>query len=427
MNLLLVGVNHRTAALQDREALALREDETRTLLGNLIASRSVSEALVLSTCNRIEFYAVADDLKAADGHIRNAVLTLRSRDLLAPGPHRYVDTGAAVVRHLLRVSCGLDSMVLGDVQILGQVKDAYAAARAAGSAGVVLDRLLETALRAGKRARRETAIGAGTVSMASAAVDFAELDAGTLEGLDVLVIGAGETARLAARHVAERRPRRIVIANRSPEHASTLAATLGAETAALTDLPRLIARCDVVFSATRAPAPLVSADVVRAAMQTRRDRRLLMIDLAVPRDIEPDASGIPGVMLHAVDDIQSVVGRGLEQRAAQVPTVECIVEDECARFEVWCKGLEATPVVVALRDHFERIRLEELQRLRNAPPAERERADRLTRVLINRLLHVPTLRLKADPSSSEGHQRLTAAQELFALGSAPRRVQPRNV
>jgi glutamyl-tRNA reductase len=427
MNLLLVGVNHRTAALQDREALALRDDEIHTLLGNLIASRLVNEALVLSTCNRIEFYAVANDLQAADDHIRNAVRALRSRDLLAPGPHRYVHAGPAVVQHLLRVACGLDSMVLGDVQILGQVKDAYGVARAAGSAGVVLDRLFETALRAGKRARRETAIGAGTVSMASAAVDFAELDAGTLEGLDVLVIGAGETARLAARHVAERHPRRIVIANRGAEHAAALAATLGAETAALADLPRLLAECDVVFSATRAPAALVSADVVRGAMQTRHGRRLLMIDLAVPRDIEPEAANVAGVVLHAIDDVQSVVGRGLEQRAAQVPPVECIVEDECARFEVWCRGLEATPVVVALRDHFEQIRLEELQRLRGAPPAERERADRLTRVLINRLLHGPTLRLKADPSSREGHQRLAAAQELFALGSAARRVQPRDV
>ena len=427
MNLLLVGVNHRTAALEDREALALREDETRALLAGLTGPGLLEEALVLSTCNRIEFYAVADNPGSADRHIREAVLAVRRRDLLAPGPQRYIHVGDAVVRHLFRVACGLDSMVLGDVQILGQVKEAYGAARQAGSAGIVLDRLFETALRAGKRARRETAIGAGTVSMASAAVDFAELHVGTLADRDVLVIGAGETARLAARHLAERKPRKTVIANRDVDRAAALAAVIGADAAALADVPQLLTRCDVVFSATRAPAPLVSAEVVRSAMEARPDRPLLMIDLAVPRDIEPDASTVPGVTLHAVDSIQSVVGRGLEQRAAQVPPVERIVEDECTRFEIWCRGLEATPVVVALRDHFERIRVEELQRLRSAPPAERERADRLTRGLINRLLHVPTVRLKADPASDEGHQRIAVAQELFALADPGRRARPHDV
>jgi glutamyl-tRNA reductase len=159
-------------------------------------------------------------------------------------------------------------------------------------------------------------------------------------------------------------------------------------------------------------------------MRARGERRLLMIDLAVPRDIEPDAQWVPGVTLYAIDSIQSVVGRGLDQRAAQVPPVEGIVEDECARFDAWCRSLEATPVVVALRDHFERIRVEELRRLRGVAPDERERADRLTRALINRLLHAPTLRLKSDPDSDEGHHRLTAAQELFALKGTDRRVRP---
>ena len=422
MNLLLVGVNHRTAALDDREALALREDEIRTLLSDLTAPGLLDEALVLSTCNRIEFYAAADG-GDADHHIRRAILALRGRDLLAPGPHRYVLEGPAVARHLFRVACGLDSMVLGDVQILGQVKEAYGLARQAGSAGLVLDRLFETALRAGKRARRETTIGAGRVSVASAAVEFAELHGGPLAGRRVLIIGAGDTARLAARHVADRRPLSLTIANRDVERAAGLAAAVGADAAPLTTLPELLGRSDVVISATRAPEPIVSAGVVRTALQTKAGG-LLMIDLAVPRDIEPEAAAIPGVALHAVDSIRTVVGHGLEQRSSQVPPVERIVEDECARFEVWSRGLGATPIVVALRDHFEQIRREELQRLRHAPEAERERADRLTRALINRLLHVPTLRLKSDPASEEGHQRLLAAQELFALRGLARRVQP---
>jgi glutamyl-tRNA reductase len=414
MHLLLVGVNHRTAGLDDREALALREDETRALLGDLTGRGLLSEALVLSTCNRIEFYAVAEDVAAADEHIRNAVRAARDRDLLGPGPHRYVLTGETAVEHLFRVACGLDSMVLGDVQILGQVKEAYALARHAGSAGVVLDRLFETALRAGKRARRETAIGAGTVSVASAAVDLAELH-GPLRGRRVVIIGAGETARLAARHVAERGPAALVIANRDVKRAAGLAASVGGQAVGLDALREAISAADVVVSATRAPMPLVGAAMVQQAMESRPGRSLLMIDLAVPRDIDPEARHIPNVILHAVDSIQAVVGQGLGQRAAQVPSVERIVRDECARFDAWRRSLEATPVVVALRDHFERVRLEELERLKHAPAEERDRADRLTRALINRLLHVPTLRLKADAASDEGHRRLTAAQELFAL------------
>lgn len=425
MQLLLVGVNHRTATLEEREALALREEEAQALLAGLTGRGQVSEALVLATCNRTEFYAVADAVDAADEHIRQAVRDVRQRDLLAPGPQRYVLAGAAAVEHLFRVACGLDSMVLGDVQILGQVKEAYARARQAGAAGVVLDRLFETALRAGKRARRETAIGAGTVSMASAAIELAELY-GTLRGRRVLVIGAGETARLAARHVAHRNPASLVIANRDTGRAAALAESLGGRAAGLDGLAGALAEADVVVSATRAPMTLVPAAMVRQVMERRADRPLLMIDLAVPRDIEPEARHVPGVTLHAIDSIQAVVGEGRGQRAAQVPSVERIIEDECGRFDAWWRGLEATPVVVALRDHFERVRLEELERVRHLPPAERARADRLTRTLINRLLHVPTLRLKSDAASDEGHRRLAAAQELFALGAPERsRTQPR--
>jgi glutamyl-tRNA reductase len=424
MQLLLVGVNHRTATLEEREALALREDEARTLLADLTGRGLVPEAVALSTCNRTEFYAVAETIAAADEHIREAVRAVRDGDLLAPGPQRYVLTGGSAAEHLFRVACGLDSMVLGDVQILGQVKEAYTRARQAGAAGVVLDRLFETALRAGKRARRETTIGAGTVSIASAAVELAETH-GPLQGCRVLIIGAGETARLAARHVAQRGPAAIVVANRDLSRAAALAESVGGRGVALAALGDALAAADVVVSATRAPATLVSAALVRQVRERRAARPLLMIDLAMPRDIEPEARHVAGVTLHAVDSIQAVVGEGLGQRAAQVPWVERIIADECARFDAWWRGLEATPVVVALRDHFERVRLQELERMRHLPPDERARADRLTRALINRLLHVPTLRLKSDAASDEGHRRLIAAQELFALSAAtPQRALP---
>lgn len=418
MNLLLLGVNHHTAGLDDREALAFNPDDVFDLLTRFGQKGVLGEAALLSTCNRTEFYVVAGDVTAAEQHLRDAVLRGRRRDLLGPGRHRYLLTGGGVASHLFRVACGLDSMVLGDVQILGQVKDAYALARQAGTAGPWLDRLFETALHAGKRSRAETSIGAGTVSMASTAVELAVQVTGGLDRCRVVVVGAGDTARLAALRAAEHEAAALTIANRSVDRSRTLAAEVGAAACGLDELPEALAEADVVISATRAPGAIISAAMLQSAMESRPSRRMLVLDLAVPRDVEPAAAGVPGVTLHAIDRIRSVADRHLASRTEQVPQVERIVEGEAARFATWVRGLGATPTVVALRDHFERIRAEEIDRqLAHASGAERDRADRLTRALINRLLHVPTLRLKdADSSSDDGQQRLQAAQELFALG-----------
>jgi glutamyl-tRNA reductase len=424
MNLLLVGVNHRTARLADREALALSEDEIGALLTLVTGKGVVREAAVISTCNRVEIYAVAPDTDVADRHIRDAVVALKDRDLLAPGGHRYSVTGPAVVRHLFRVACALDSMIVGDVQILGQVKQSYSVARARGAAGVMLDRLFEMALHTGKRARHETGVGTGTVSMAAAAVEFARHHAGTLTGRHVVIVGAGDTARLAAKHVAAHEPREITIVNRDPAHGELLAADTGARYLPLDALQDALGAADVVFSATRAPHAVVTTDIVRTAMARRADRPLTIMDLAVPRDVEEDAGEIGGVSLHPLDSVRARVDRAVSQRSAEVPRVEHIVEEEVARFAAWWRSLGAAPVVVALRDHFERIRAEEMERAAGMTDRERDRADRLTRAIVNRLLHVPTVRLKdIDPGSSDGQWRLEAVRELFALpgtaGSQP--------
>jgi glutamyl-tRNA reductase len=419
MTLFLLGVNHRTATLEDREALALSPAEVLDSLGRIARRGVLREALVLSTCNRTEFYAVAAEITAAEREVRSVVEQLRRSDLLAPGPHRYLLSGPAVCTHLLRVGCGLDSMVLGDVQILGQVKEAYALARRAGTADVLLDRLLETALHAGKRARSETAIGAGHVSMSSSAV-AAAVDTVGLRGRRVLVVGAGETARLAARHAADHDPVAVVIANRTIARAEALAREVGGRTVTLDGIAEAIADADVVFSATSAPCTVISAEVIRAAIATRPGRPLLVLDLAIPRDVEPAAAAIPGVTLRTLDTIRASVDQSLSTRSAEVPQVEAIVAEEAERFVHWTRGLAATPTLVALREHFERIRIEEVERLwRHASDDERERAERLTRVLVNRLLHVPMLRLKeTDAASADGQMRLQAARDLFALGAS---------
>ncbi len=435
MTLLLLGVNHRTAGVEDRESLAFGPEEAGALLSALGTTGAIREAAVLSTCNRTEFYVAATEVTAADRQLQAAVREVRPDDPLAPGDHRYVRTGPDAVTHLLRVGCGLDSMVVGDVQILGQVKEAYQIAREAGTSGPLLDRLFQTALHAGKRARTETSIGVGTVSVSSAVVEMAaHRDVARANGHDMcprhehgltgqhlVVIGAGEAARLAALHARQHAPASITIVNRTARRGEALAVEVGGTTCLFDELPRVLCEADVVFSATRATAPVLTADTLRGAMAVRRGRPLVVFDLAVPRDVEPVAGEIPGVHLHAIDVIQSVVDANMTERQAQVPDVERIVADETARFETWHRGLSATPTVVALRDHFERIRLEELDRLlANASEDERSRADRLTRALVNRLLHTPTVRLKdADPASDDGRTRLQATRDLFALGVPP--------
>jgi glutamyl-tRNA reductase len=426
MNLLLIGVNHRTATLEDREALAFGPDEGLDLLTWLMGNGALNEVALLSTCNRTEFYAVAVDAAAAERQLRDAVQRARQRDLLGPGSHRYLLVGEEAAAHLFRVACGLDSMVLGDAQILGQVKGAYQLARRARSAGWLLDRLFETALRSGKRSRTETTIGTGAVSIPSAAVELAASVCGGLEGRRVLVVGAGETARLAAQHARQHRPASIVVVNRSESRAAALAFDVDGSVRPFEALPEALADADVVFSATRAPGAIISAETVCGAIALRPARSLFLVDLAVPRDIDPSVSQIRGVMLNTTESIRNRVDEHRASREAQVPLVERIVNEEAERFAFWARSRAITPTVVALRDHFERIRLEELDRLlAHATDAERSRADKLTRALVNRLLHVPTLRLKdADPASDDGLHRLRAAEELFALsGPAPERLR----
>ena len=417
MHLLVVGMNHRTASLADREALALAPDAARGVLADALQRDPIREALVISTCNRTEFYLAADDPDGAATALRASVERIKGRDVLSPDPSIYRFDGTAAIRHAFRVACGLDSMVLGEAQILSQLKDAYTVARDTGAAGATLDRLFESAFRAGKRARAETSIGAGVVSIASAACELARQGLQTLDTLRVVVVGAGETSRLAAKHLAHHCPGGVTIVNRTRSRAEALALELGITAKPLADLTDAMAIADLVVTATTAPTAVIGVEDVHSVMAARPDRPLLIIDLAVPRDVEPEVATITGVTLHSIDAIQTVVDRTLATRAGEVPRVEAIVDEEAAKYEAWRRGFEASPIVRDLRDHFERVRSEEVDRqLSNASAEERARAERLTKALVNRLLHLPTVRLKdADPASDEGGWRLRAARELFAL------------
>lgn len=420
MHLLVVGMNHRTASLAEREALAFGPDAARGVLADALRRDPIREAVVLSTCNRTEFYLAADDPDGATVALRAAVEHSTGVDLQPPGPSIYRLDDAAAIRHAFRVACGLDSMVLGEAQILSQLKDAYTLAREVGAAGATLDRLFESAFRAGKRARTETSIGAGVVSIASAACELARQGLRPLDALRVVVVGAGETSRLAAKHLARHCPGGVTIVNRTFARAEALAKELGITAQPFDRLAEAIASADLVVTATTAPTAIIGLRAVRDAMATRTDRPLLIIDLAVPRDVDPDVASVGGVTLHSIDAIQTVVDRTLATRASEVPRVEAIVDEEASKYEAWRRGFEASPIVRDLRDHFERVRSEEIDRqLANVSAEERARAERLTKALVNRLLHLPTVRLKdADPASDEGGWRLRAARELFALDGA---------
>jgi glutamyl-tRNA reductase len=335
MHLLLVGMDHHTAPVAEREALALSDADALGVLAGLRAAAAVREAVVLSTCNRTEFYAATDDVTAARRELRAVVDAIKGGDLLAPAASLYEQTGAEVVGHLFRVASGLESMVVGETQILSQVKDAYGRARRAGATGPWLDRLFESALRTGKRARAETAIGTGVVSVASAACELARRQIDRLEGRSVLVIGVGETGRIAATHLTHHSPSGVTVANRTYDHARALADQIGASAIGLDALDEALAAADLVVSATNAPHAIVTERSVRLAMAGRADRRMVVIDLAVPRDVDAEVRSIPGVVLHTIVDIQGVVDQSLARRAGEVPRVEAVVADEAARFDRW--------------------------------------------------------------------------------------------
>jgi glutamyl-tRNA reductase len=421
MELLMLGTSHRDAALATRESLAFSPEEATELLREVVADAAVHEAAALCTCNRTELYAVVDDVETGASCLREAVRRLRPDEPLAPGEALAPKVGVEAAAHLHRVASGLDSLVVGEKQILGQVKQAWCDARGADALGSVLDKLFASAVHAGKRARTETEIDAGAVSVASAAVALAVKVCGDLEGRDLVVVGAGETARLAAVHFAERRPSRLRIVNRTRERALALAADVGAEVSPLDSLPEVLGEADVVALATRAPHAVLPAATVAGALRHRPHRPLVLLDLAVPRDVEPEAAALENVFLYPIDALRGLVDQSLARRRREAPRAEAIAREECGRFLAWWRALGATPVVRELREHFERVRAEELARSRRLfSPEEQERFDRLTQSLVNKLLHLPTTRLKSfDPASREGARRLDAVRELFALGASP--------
>ena len=389
MQLYALGLNHHTAPLTIRERLAFQPERLDDALHDLTRGRSVREAAILSTCNRTELYFAGEQPQDAADWLAG----FHKLALSEVSPYLYAFPQRDAVRHVFRVASGLDSMVLGEPQILGQVKEAARRAEEAGTLGVLLHKLFQNTFSVAKEVRSTTAIGANTVSMAAAAVHLSERIFERIADQSVLFIGAGEMVELCAAHFSGHKPRAIAIANRTEERAQVLASRFGAEPLRLDRIGELLPRFDIVVSCTAAPLPIIGLGMVERAVKARRHRPMVMVDLAVPRDIEAEVGKLDDVFLYSVDDLAQVVDAGLESRQQAVVEAEEIIDQRVDGFLHWVQAREAVPTIRALRQHAEGLRLAEVERAcRQLAKGEDPKAvlDALSHGLTNKLLHAPT-------------------------------------
>jgi glutamyl-tRNA reductase len=417
--LLALGVSHKTAPLDLRERLSLTEGRAVSALGELTSAAGIHEAAALSTCNRTELYLVVSDPVEAESEALG-VLTrqaeIRPTELLG---HLYSLRGSEGSRHLMRVTAGLDSMILGEAEIQGQVKRAYELALVEGATGPILNRLFRGALSAGGRAREETGISEAGVSIPSVAVELARRALGDLSERRVLMVGAGETAELVARALTAQGVDTVFVANRHYDRAIGLAQRFDGTAVRFEELPTQLQEADIVVSATNSPHHIIEKDGLGQVMEARSGRPLLAIDIAVPRDIEPACRELAGVTVHDIDDVQQIVERNASGREAEARRAELIIEAELDRFERWLASLEVVPTITALRERGDeivrRVMAENESRWENLGEADRERMEAMAKAVASRLLHEPTVRMRRSAGEEEAYNYVSALRELFGL------------
>ena len=421
--LFVAGMSHRSAPVELREALALEEDKLREVLAVLGARGVATELMILSTCNRVEVYGVADAPGEARAAAFRALGAHRGMALAAIDPHLVAATDTDAIRHAFRVAASLDSLVVGESQILGQVKDAFALAQACRTVGPVLNALMSQAFSVAKRVRTETEIGRLAVSVSSTAVELARKIFGSLEGKAVLLLGAGEVAELAARLLVEGGAMPLYVANRTPARARDLAATLAGKAVAFADVPAVMAEVDVVIACTAAPEPVVRVVDVRAAVQGRRSRPLFVIDLGVPRNVEGAVNDLDGVFCYDVDDLQQVVDANRRERQREAQRAEALVEREVGKFLGRLRDVEVVPTIVSLRERLEGIRRGELDkalaRLPDATEETRQVLEALSQSIVNKVLHAPIEKLRDSSRAGHGRRWIEVVSEIFGLRRAP--------
>ncbi len=410
-----LGLNHNTAPVAIRERLAFPAERLRPALGELVRLPEIEEAAILSTCNRTEFYcgtASANLEKIVDWIAREQHLKREEFH-----PYLYAHTDEDTIRHMFRVACGLDSMILGEPQILGQMKTAYQTAADAGTLGKTLSKLFHHTFSAAKKVRTDTAIGSSPVSVAFAAVRLAQRIFDTLKEQTAVLIGAGETIELTARHLHEQGIGEIIIANRTLERAHALAAQFNGFAIALSELPKHLAKADILVSSTASQLPILGKGSVESALKTRKHKPMFMVDLAVPRDIEPEVGQLNDVYLYTVDDLRNTIEEGMRSRQEAAKQAEEIIDTEVDHFLAWMRSQGAMMTLLDFRAHAENLRDEALNNalraLKNGKPAE-DALRQLASTLTSKIIHIPSTQIK-QAGTDERHDLIEAVRELFQL------------
>jgi glutamyl-tRNA reductase len=416
--LLVLGVSHKTAPVEVRERVSLTDAQAEEFLRDLRGTADVQEAVAISTCNRTELYLVVGDPVEAES---TALAMLSRRADIRPtelAPAIYSHRNCDAARHLYRVASGLESMIVGENEIQGQVKRAYETALRKETTGPLTSRLFKAALETGKRVRTETGIGERQLSLPSVAVALARELLGELDGREVVILGTGETSELAGRALADSGVRAVFVANRRRDRAIALARRYNGTSVNFDELPAELARADILVSATASPHLLLEERELSEVMDTRDHRPMLLIDLAVPRDIDPAGAGIEGVSLYDIDDLQAVIARNRSVRQAEARKAEGIIEEEIQQFAAWLGSLEVLPTLAALRAHADEIAAQVVRdnqgKWESASPRDLERVQAVAQAVVNRLLHDPTVRMK-DLSDERAHLRTAIVRELFGL------------
>jgi glutamyl-tRNA reductase len=419
MKLLITGVSHKTAPVEVRESLAFREDALPEALADLKSREGVAEAVILSTCNRVEVIVTTDD--AADPQaIVGAFLSERKRiSLDGIGPHLYHAAGREAIHHLFRVAASLDSMVVGEPQILGQLKAAYTAAKNAGSLCGWLDSLLTRTFSVAKRVRSETGIGQMAVSVSYAAVELARKIFGSLSGRTIMIVGAGKMSELAARHLRRSGASHVFVTNRTHERAVEMAALFQGTPVEYTRFIDMLPEVDIVITSSGAPHYVLRKEDMQRAIAARRNKPMFVIDIAVPRNVEPSVNQLDNIFLYDIDDLQEVVNANLRERMKEAEHAEQLVVEEVDRMMARLKVAEVTPLIVGLQDQLEQIRSAEMDKVRRKygpfTPQQEEAFEALTRGIINKIAHGPISEIRNHAGQPEGQHVIAAIRKAFHL------------
>lgn len=418
-NIVLLGLNHKTAAIELRECIAFSNDETADALETLQKNPDVSETLLFSTCNRVEILLITKNKANAVEAVKKFIAEFKQVPVTTFEESFYIHTGDEAVRHVFRVASSLDSMMVGEPQILGQIKEAYQTAALKQTPGVILNRLLPRAFSVAKRVRTETGIGDHAVSISYAAIELGRKIFDTLEQKKVLLIGAGEMAELAVEHLLRHKVGGIFVANRTFERGVALAGKFTGSAIRFEEIPNYLQQADVIISSTGAPGFVITSNQVKDAMSSRRNRPIFFIDIAVPRDIDPQINRLPNAYVYDIDDLKDIVEDNLAQRDKEAMKGERIVDEAVINFRQWYDSLSVVPTIVALRQKVDAIAKAEvnktLKSLNHLSDDDYKAINRMTNAIVNKLLHDPTLFLKNNGHQGDKSASLAITRRLFNL------------